>query len=123
MRQEIAQRISNSILAWRDAEERMLLMLPLKTTGAEFEEALQDQISKRVEGTHLGCRIAIVVMRRTNPIDKLVTAIWKAVNDGAFDHYKNIDFLEVVRVKADERGDEGICMELVEIEPKREVWL
>jgi hypothetical protein len=112
LRQESAQRISDAILGWRDADSSLLAEAP-------FEDADM----KMVDGKHLGLRVTLAVKDRNDALIDKLEDLLRQLNGKAFENYKkNIDYIEILRIKATE--EEVTAIEVVQQTAKREIsWL
>jgi Holliday junction resolvase RusA-like endonuclease len=138
MRQTIADKISNAILDWRDAETVSLIEFnfPVKTKGQgmhkrpetqTFEniigEVAKEQDIQKATDDHLGMRIALVTAKRNKDIDNCEKAIKDGLQGVAFVNDRQFDYTEIVQVRADKPEDEGFTVEILRQVPKREAWV
>jgi hypothetical protein len=113
MKQKTSERISAAIHDYRDGETLLFLEEP-------FESA---DISKTINKKHIGIRITFAVTKRSAKLSYSLGKVLKELDTVAFDDEKHIDYIEVLRVKADSLEECGIAVELVEISEKRSLWL
>jgi hypothetical protein len=110
MNQSIAEDISEAILNWRDGDSVLLIEEP-------FEDA---DIAKPIKTNCIGVRITFAVKKRKQKLTSKVQEILKTLETFAFEKEINIDYLEIVRIKAE---DKEVCaVEVVELKQGRG-WL
>lgn len=112
MNQKTAERISNAILDYRDGESLLLLEQPLESA----------EISKKPDNKHQGLRITLAVNKRSQTLRNALNKVFNTLDEVAFDE-KCVDYLEIVRVRADSKEEETIAVEVVEVTEKRSVWI
>ena len=113
MKQAVATKINDAIHDYRDGESILLIESP-------FESA---EIAKVINSKHIGLRVTVAVRKRTAKLRTVLDKIFKALDTVAFDDEKNIDYFEVVRVRADDIKEECQAVEIIEITQKRNPWI
>jgi len=140
VRQIIADRASNAVLNWRDAESVHLLHFdfPAVTQGQgsrrgqvnargarvksfkkDVEEVAREQITHKLEDEHLGARIIFIQKTRTGDLDNFEKAIFDGLKQVAFGDDNVFDYVEKVRIKADTADDVGFVVEILKLTEKR----
>jgi Holliday junction resolvase RusA-like endonuclease len=145
VRQAIAEKISNAILAYRDAESVHLLHFPFPAVtkaqgprkgqrGARQAKSLSFQtmvaevaaeaVTHKCDDDHLGARVVIIQKRRSGDLDNMEKNIFDGLKQIAFKDDNVFDYVETVRVQADTEDDVGFCVEILKITPKRgSTWI
>ena len=130
MRQALSDKISTAILDYRAGETRLLLQKQVGITQTDksilveiLRKEIQEVASMQIQGSHLGCRICVVVSNRMTLLTKQINWAGEAIKEALFERLDAIDYYEIIRVKADTLEDECIAIEIVEITPKREAWI
>lgn len=127
MKQQIATKISEAFIAWRDADSVALYELPITSkvmdTEEEIRKLVEEQATVKAKGKHLGLRISFVVAKRNHWLDTRVSILIKALSEIAYKNSKLLDYIETVRVKADTSKDEYIAIEILEVIAKRNIWI
>jgi len=127
MRQVVAQLISDTLLDWRDGESRILVELPLPLLTHDLYKELiktwENQNAKKIEGIYLGCRIVFIAKDRDWELASMVHTILLALRGTAYSENSDFDYIETQRIKAPTPQDEAIIIEIMETQPKREIWV
>jgi Holliday junction resolvase RusA-like endonuclease len=141
MRQQIQEKISSTILDYREGETVHLIHFPFtalpkiqgtrKGGGArnkpfteQVAEVAAEQISHRCELDHLGVVITVIQQKRSGDLDNFVKNILDGLKQVAFKDDAVVDYVEVVRIKADTPDDVGFVVEIMKTSPKRGAsWL
>lgn len=110
MKQQTAQKISQAIHDWRDAESVSLCEFPFKEADVSFPKS-----------NHIGLRIGIAAIIRTDSLVMKLCELANALESIAFENENFIDYIEILRVKADE--EETITVEVTERTDKRKTWV
>ena len=113
MKQKISERISEGIHAYRDGETLLFLEEP-------FESA---DISKVIDKKHIGVRVTFAIAKRRAKLSHSLNKVLKILETLAYDSETNVDYFEVIRVKADSLEEHAIAVEVIEIQEKRSTWI
>jgi hypothetical protein len=114
VKQSIAEQISESLLNWRDSDTLALAEVPL-------EDAEIPPIDKK---KHLGLRIAMALPKRGKTfLDEYVKAVCLQLGEVGNELLLRFDYIEIMRIKADTEEDKTTVVEILEIQPKRQVGL
>lgn len=112
MNQKISQRISDAILDYRDGESLLLIESPLESA----------EINKKPENKHQGLRVTCAVNKRSATLRNALSKVFNILDSVAFDE-KYVDYIEIIRVRADSKEEETTAIEVVEVTEKRSVWV
>jgi hypothetical protein len=111
LKQKTSERIDEAIHAWRDADSRWFAETPFN-----------DVELPSIKTSHIGLRIVQAVGIRKNLLMTLNDVLMK-ISTVAYENSDTIDYIEIVRVRADKPEEQTIAVEVLELSDKRQLWV
>jgi hypothetical protein len=116
MKQKVSERISEGIHAYRDGETLLFIEEPLDNLAAL-------DIPRTIDKKHIGLRVTFAVSKRHPRLRTALDKVMKAIETIAYDDEANIDYVEVLRVRADGLEEHATAVEIIEVQEKRQMWI
>jgi len=111
LKQKTSERIDEAIHAWRDADSRWFAEAPFR-----------DIELPSIKTSHIGLRIVQAVGIRKN-LPMVLNDVLMKISALAYENSDTIDYIEIVRVRADKPEEQTIAVEVLELSDKRQLWV
>lgn len=119
MKQSTQEKLSDIILDWRDAEQIGLLDIPYVQEAENPFVLVWDK--QKIKDKHVGCRLVFSVVKRNSLIHFVTMRVIEELKRVL--EVESLDYIEVVRIQADDEEDERLAIEIIVPATKKHTWV